>query len=59
MKIQPLDIEAVLRNGDVEELKSLHVEYCMECGCCSFVCPAKRNLTQTMRMAKAELKNKR
>lgn len=59
MKIQPLDIEAVLRNGDVEELKSLHVEYCMECGCCSFVCPAKRNLTQTMRMAKVEIKNKR
>lgn len=56
MRIQPLEIEAALRNGDIEEVKELHVEYCMECGCCSYVCPAKRNLTQTMRIAKAEVK---
>lgn len=58
MRIQPLEIEAMLRAGNLEEVKALHVEYCMECGCCSYVCPAKRNLTQTMRIAKAEIKPK-
>ena len=32
------------------------VDLCMECGCCSFVCPAKRPVTETMRSAKAMLK---
>ena len=29
---------------DVEALKALHVNLCMECGCCAYVCPAKRHL---------------
>ena len=29
---------------------------CIECGSCSYVCPAKRPLTQTMRLAKATLR---
>jgi len=28
----------------------------MECGSCSYVCPAKRPLTQVMRVAKAEIR---
>ena len=37
---------------DVEELKVLHTDLCMECGSCSFVCPAKRPVAQTMKEAK-------
>ena len=37
---------------DVEELKALHTDLCMECGSCSFVCPAKRPVAQTMKEAK-------
>lgn len=59
MRIQPLEIEAAFRNGDIGEVRKLNADYCMECGCCAYVCPAKRNLTQTMRMAKAELKNEK
>ena len=29
---------------------------CMECGCCSFVCPSVRPLVETNRLAKAELR---
>ena len=27
---------------------------CIECGSCSYVCPAKRHLTQTLRICKRE-----
>lgn len=57
MALQPLEIESALRIGDIERVKGLYADYCIECGCCSYVCPSKRHLTQTMRLAKAELKN--
>ncbi len=41
---------------DLEMLKKLQVETCMECGCCAFVCPANRPLIQSNRIAKAKLR---
>ena len=38
---------------DVQELGKLHADYCFNCGSCSFVCPAKRPVTQMMSLAKA------
>ena len=35
------------------ELGKLHVDYCFNCGSCTFVCPAKRPCTQMMGLAKA------
>ena len=32
------------------------INLCMECGCCSYVCPAKRPLVQNNRLAKAVLR---
>ena len=29
---------------------------CIECGCCTYVCPAKRPLTQSFKLAKAEVR---
>ena len=37
---------------DVKELAKLHVDYCFNCGSCTFVCPAKRPCTQMMSLAK-------
>ena len=37
----------------VQELGKLHVDYCFNCGSCTFVCPAKRPCTQMMGLAKA------
>ncbi len=39
--------------------ESLAVMECMECGCCSYVCPSKRPMTHYMRAAKAEVMRKR
>lgn len=33
------------------------INLCMECGCCSFVCPSRRPLVETNRLAKADLRN--
>ena len=37
-------------------LEEASINLCIECGCCSFVCPSKRPLVQTNRLAKAELR---
>ena len=41
----------------IASLESHKVNLCMECGCCSFVCPAKRPLVQNNKIGKAELKD--
>ena len=43
--------------NEPEELKALCVDLCMECGCCSYVCPAKRHLVQTNKLAKAVVRS--
>ncbi len=45
------DSKGFVENGGME---------CCECGCCSFICPAKRPLTQSIKsMRKIELANRR
>lgn len=39
-----------------QRLNDASIGICMECGCCSFVCPSHRPLVETNRLAKAELK---
>lgn len=48
-------------NVDEKEDRALRLEkakinLCMECGCCSFVCPSRRPLVQNNRLAKADLR---
>lgn len=56
MNLYPANVEAALNSGLYERFENLNVNYCMECGCCSFVCPAARPLTQVMRVAKQSLR---
>lgn len=37
-------------------LEDAKINLCIECGCCSYVCPAKRPLVETNRLAKADLR---
>ena len=48
----PAAIEAAYNKRNVDKLRALHANLCMECGCCSFACPAKRMLVQTNKLAK-------
>ncbi len=54
-----IDPAAIARNyelGNYEPLGKLGLEVCMECGCCSYSCPASRPLVQINKMAKPAYK---
>ena len=53
MHLQPLELSNAADRGDLDALKSYHIMNCMECGCCSYICPAKRHLVQNIRVGKA------
>ena len=55
LNLMPANIETAFKLNKPEELKALKVNLCMECGCCSFICPARRPLVQTHKLAKAML----
>ncbi len=52
MKLMPTDLMQDRENHDVEALKEHHVMLCIEYGSCAFVCPAKRNLVESHKLAK-------
>ncbi|MDD4699890.1 MAG: electron transport complex subunit RsxC [Oscillospiraceae bacterium] len=56
MNLIPAAVETALKLKNVDHMKNLNVAYCIECGSCAFSCPAKRPLTQTMRLAKMEVR---
>ncbi|MBK5240486.1 electron transport complex subunit RsxC [Clostridium sp.] len=52
MFLNPTKLNSLVLRGDYENFEKLHGMDCIECACCSFVCPAKRHLTQTCREGK-------
>lgn len=50
--LAPVQIAGAFNKKDVEALNKLCVDLCMMCGTCSYVCPAKRPVTQVMSLAK-------
>ena len=56
MHLSPAEIQTYYETGDLEGAAKLSVLSCIECGCCTFVCPAKRPITQIMRVTKLELR---
>ena len=61
LALDPVNYSNAMEIDSKEErmarLKSSRVNLCMECGCCSFVCPAHRPLIQNNKICKAELKD--
>lgn len=57
-RINPTDINAAILIENIELCDELHADQCMECGICSFVCPAKRHLTPSIKLAKREVKSR-
>ena len=52
MRLQPLKLEQALQKRDAQALQALCAKGCIECGCCSYVCPAGRELTQRIILGK-------
>ena len=55
--LAPINIAKAFETKDCEALQKLEVNLCMECGCCSYVCPARRPLVQTNKLSKAMLRD--
>ena len=57
MDLMPTKLEDGVNYKNLDILNEYTVMNCMECGCCSFVCPANRKLVQAMRIGKAMVRN--
>ncbi len=57
MQLMPMDIDFYTQNEDYEGAQQWGgVLNCIECGSCAYVCPAKRPIVQSVRIAKAKLR---
>ena len=56
MGLMPTYIEKAYDKHDTKKLEKLSVGLCMNCGSCSYVCPAKRPLAEKNQLAKALLR---
>jgi len=59
MGLMPTKIDAFVRRGDYDGAIAAGAMNCMECGACTYACPAKRELTQSCRVAKAIARRKK
>lgn len=53
LNLMPTELEKAYDRRDKEALMKLKVGLCMNCGSCSYVCPAKRDLAEKNQLAKA------
>lgn len=52
MNLMPLYLQQYASKGDLDACEKYDVTSCIECGCCSYGCPSKRQLVQSIRVAK-------
>ena len=57
--LMPLRMADAAEREDWERYEKLYGLECISCGSCSYICPAKRPLTQTFKEAKAEIMARR
>ncbi len=59
MNLLPAQIDRMTRKDLFEEAEKLNAMNCMECGSCAWACPSRRNLTQSCRVAKRIITQRR
>ena len=52
MNLMPMFIDAYALGKEWSLAKKYGAMSCIECGCCTYVCPAKRPLVQSIKLAK-------
>jgi len=52
MNLLPVKINLAYENKDYDTLKQLKTNLCMNCGACTYVCPAQRHVSETNQLAK-------
>ena len=59
-RLIPKNLADAVENGQTERFLAEYGMECCECGCCSFICPARRQLTQLIKgMRKIQLANRK
>jgi len=53
--LMPGQLSIAAENRDWDMARDLGMLECKECGCCAYVCPARRRIVQLVRFGKAEL----
>ena len=56
MMLSPAEIQTAYITEDPEWARRMGVLNCIECGCCTYICPAKRPITQIMRLSKEQIR---
>ncbi|MDD3171741.1 MAG: SLBB domain-containing protein, partial [Bacilli bacterium] len=51
--LSPVQIKSALDSNDRELLKELRADKCVQCGLCSYICPSRIELTESVTKAKA------
>jgi len=59
MNLVPASIDRFVRKDMFDEAEKLNALNCMECGSCAWACPSRRNLTQSCRVAKRIINQRR
>ena len=54
-RVIPSRLADFAKRGAMEEFVKYNGLECCECGCCSYICPAKRNLTQQIKTMRKEV----
>lgn len=54
MGLLPLELNKAVLNRNIDEFKAKNGMDCIECGSCSYVCPAKRHLAQSIRSTRRQ-----
>ncbi len=57
--LEPFAIANFVRDAEYQEAKKIHVLDCIECGCCSYSCPARIPLLDYCKLAKYEIRKKK
>lgn len=58
MQLMPFKLAQFSKKGDVDMASKYNALECIECGLCSYICPANKNLLQYIRMIKPEVMKK-
>ncbi len=59
MHLMPMMISASAAHEDFERAQEYRAMDCMSCGCCSYICPAKKPIAQNIKFAKDMIAAKR
>jgi len=55
----PSEISIACERQDWDRAVELNILECKECGCCAYVCPAKRRIVHLIKFGKAELRRRK